>query len=207
MWRQLATVPRQRGRLNEHEMDQEDSMPVSERTYELVALEDPEGHWELHQGRLREKPSMSYRHNRDMMYLGVQLAQQLDRNEYEVRVNSGFVHRTSETAYIPDVIVFPVSMLGPDKDRSDVLERYDGPLPLVVEVWSPSTGGYDVDEKIPEYHRRGDHEIWRLHPFERTVTIWRRQPDGSYAKTVVRGGRVALLALPWVTVDLDALWS
>ncbi|CAA9537890.1 MAG: hypothetical protein AVDCRST_MAG73-1598 [uncultured Thermomicrobiales bacterium] len=181
-------------------------MPVSERTYELVALEDPEGNWELHRGRLREKPSMSYRHNRGMMYLGIQLGQQLDPREFEVRVNAGRVRRANDTAYIPDVLVIPVSMIGPDKDRPDVLERYDGPLPLVVEVWSPSTGGYDVDEKIPEYCLRGDLEIWRLHPFERTLTIWRRQPDGSYDRTVVLGGRVSLMALPGATVDLDALW-
>ncbi len=30
-------------------------MPVSEQTYRVVALEDPEGQWELHRGRLREK--------------------------------------------------------------------------------------------------------------------------------------------------------
>lgn len=30
------------------------------------------------------------------------------------------------------------------------LEVYDTPLPLVVEVWSPSTGSYDVDAKVPE---------------------------------------------------------
>jgi Uma2 family endonuclease len=48
--------------------------------------------------------------------------------------------------------------------RGDELELYVEPLPLVVEVWSPSTGQYDVDEKLPEYQRRGDLEIWRFHP-------------------------------------------
>jgi len=24
-------------------------------------------------------------------------------------------------------------------------------------------------------------EIWRIHPDERTLTSWQRQPDGSYA--------------------------
>jgi Uma2 family endonuclease len=54
------------------------------------------------------------------------------------------------------------------------LEIYDEPLPLVAEVWSPSTGGYDVLAKLPEYRRRGDTEIWLLHPYERTLTAWRR---------------------------------
>jgi Uma2 family endonuclease len=88
-----------------------------------------------------------------------------------------------------------------------VLEVYDEALPLVVEVRSPSTGTYDVDEKIPEYKRRGDLEIWRVHPFERTMTAWRRQPDGTYTETTYEGGAVQPVALPNVTVDLDALFA
>jgi Uma2 family endonuclease len=80
-------------------------------------------------------------------------------------------------------------------------------MPLVVEVWSPSTGEYDVDEQLPEYQARGDLEIWRVHPFERTLTVWRRQADGAYAHEVYEGGVVRPIALPGVTIDLDALFS
>jgi Uma2 family endonuclease len=78
---------------------------------------------------------------------------------------------------------------------------------LVVEVWSPSTGGYDIDAKLPTYRARGDREIWRIHPYERTLTTWRRQPDGSYAETVHRGGTIEPIAVPGVTIDLDALFG
>ena len=37
-------------------------MPVSEETFERVALEDPEGRWELICGKLREKPAMTTEH-------------------------------------------------------------------------------------------------------------------------------------------------
>jgi len=77
----------------------------------------------------------------------------------------------------------------------------------VVEVWSPSTGDYDVDAKLPEYHRRGDQEIWRIHPYERMLTAWRRQPDGSYTETVYTGGVVHPLAFPVVAIDLDTLFD
>ena len=100
--------------------------------------------------------------------------------------------RAEQTAAIPD--------------RPGVLEVYAGPLPLVVEVWSPSTGDYDVEEKFPEYQRRGDEEIWCIHPYERTLHDWWRQPDGTYAETVFTGGKVQPVALPGVTVDLDALF-
>ena len=78
---------------------------------------------------------------------------------------------------------------------------------MVVEVWSPSTGGYDVDAKLPEYQRRGDLEIWRLHPYERTQTVWRRRADGSCDESAYHGGTIEPLGLPGVTIDLDALFA
>jgi Uma2 family endonuclease len=77
----------------------------------------------------------------------------------------------------------------------------------VVEIWSPSTGTYDIGEKLPDYQRRGDLEIWRIHPYERTVTAWRRQSDGTYAESVFRGRIARPVALPGVAVDLDALFA
>lgn len=150
---------------------------------------------------------MSFRHNDLMTYLGIQLAQQLDRTQYRVRINAGRVSRLTETYYIPDVFVIPVSVLGPDRDQPDILEIYDQPLPLVVEIWSPSTGDYDVNTKLPEYRLRGDQEIWRIQPFARVLHVWRRQPDGSYDEAEYRGGHVEVASLPDVTIDLDALFT
>ena len=182
-------------------------MPVTERTYHAVALEDPEGQWELHRGRLREKPSMSFGHNRGMMVLGRQLMTMVDPERFEVRINSGRLRRQDETYYIPDVIVFPLEYSDHFRALPNALEVYDRPIPLVVEVWSPSTGEYDIDAKLPEYLRRGDLEIWRLHPFERTLTVWRRQDDGSYQTFVQADGTIEPIALPGVVIDLDAIFA
>jgi Uma2 family endonuclease len=182
-------------------------MLVRDRLYEELARIDGENRFEVHRGKLREKPSMTFRHGHVSFYLGFQLGTQLDPSRYEVRVNHGRLRRPGITYYIPDVMVIPTAILGPEIDRPDVLETYDVPLPFVAEVWSPSTGDYDVDEKIPEYKARGDLEIWRLHPFERTLTAWRRQPDGSYEETLYHSGLVQPTTLPGVTIDLDALFS
>ncbi len=182
-------------------------MPVTERTHQAIALEDPEGQWELHRGRLREKPAMSFGHNHGMMGLGRQLMVQFDHNEFEVRINAGRVRREDETYYIPDIFVFHRSYAAHLVDRPNILEVYDRPLPFIVEVWSPSTGGYDIDAKLPEYQRRGDLEIWRLHPFDRTLTVWRRQDDGSYAQSDFTGGTIQPIALPGISIDLDALFA
>jgi Uma2 family endonuclease len=81
------------------------------------------------------------------------------------------------------------------------------PLPLIVEVWSPSTGDYDIDSKLPTCQSRGDKEIWRLHPFERTLIGWRRQENGPYVRFEQAGGTVEPVALPSITIDLDALFA
>ena len=95
----------------------------------------------------------------------------------------------------------------PRFDLHDVLEVYDQPLPLVVEVWSRSTGDYDVEEKLAVYQQRGDLEIWRIHPYERTLTAWRRQPDGSFEQSVHHDGIISPAALPSVEIDLAALFD
>ena len=181
-------------------------MPVSEQTFLQVALDDP-NQWELHCGQLRRKPAMTFAHNQVADELHFRLRQQLNPNHFVVRLGMGHVRRSAENYYIPDVFVIPIELTRALRGRRDVLEAYDGPLPLVVEIWSPSTGDYDVDSKLPEYQRRGDLEIWRIHPFDRTLIAWRRRPDGSYAESHYTGGAVQPIALPNVTIDLDTLFD
>jgi Uma2 family endonuclease len=182
-------------------------MPLSDATYEQLALEDREGHWELHCGRLVEKPPVTARHADIIDRLYRRFAAQLPESEYSLRGESGRLRRGSGLYHEADFCVVPRAFVDRQKrERPHQLEVYDEPLPLVVEVWSPSTGDYDIDEKIPEYRRRGDLEIWRLHPFERTLTAWRRQPDGSYAESVHTGGIIHPAALPGVSIDLDAVF-
>jgi hypothetical protein len=84
----------------------------------------------------------------------------------------------------------------PFRDRDDVLEVDDAPLPLVVEVWSRSTGGDDVEEKLADDQRRGDAEIWRLHPFEKTLTRWVRRRTAATRKRSIMVGSSAWRCSP-----------
>lgn len=181
-------------------------MAVSQQTYERVALEDPDAKWELHGGRLREKPGMTWAHGKVELGLAYQLLQQLDSDVFHVSMDHGRV-RADQTFYIPDLLVAPVEYTLSIRERQDVLEVYDPPLPLIVEVWSPSTGDYDIDAKLPGYQRRGDLEIWRVHPYERSLIAWRRQPDGSYTEAMYDGGVVDVVSIPGVTIDLDRLFN
>ena len=103
---------------------------------------------------------------------------------------------------IPDVAVVP--QLGLTESTS--LENYEGPLTFVAEVWSPSPGTYDVDTKLVEYRQRGDLEIWRIHPRERSLTAWTLEPGGGYTEQRHLHGVVPIPSLPGVVIDFDALF-
>jgi Uma2 family endonuclease len=105
---------------------------------------------------------------------------------------------------LPDVYIVPRH---PIVTPLDEFEVFVDPLPFLAEVWSPSTGGYDIDKKLPEYRKSGDREIWRLHPFEKSVTAWRRQSDGDYTETVLTSGIVHLHALPEIRVRIEKLFD
>ena len=180
---------------------------ISGETYERLALSEPDRKWELRDGVLREKPAMTSAHNWLEVKLGYLLMSQLDWSIFQVRVDAGRVRRPEATYFIPDVFVIPTSLVTPLLDLQDVLEVYDQPLPLVVEVWSRSTGDYDVEEKLRVYRNRGDQEIWQIHPYERTLTTWRRLPNGSYEEAVYSEGVVHPIALPGIVIDLAALFD
>ena len=182
-------------------------MAVSATTYEQVALEDDDGHWELECGRLRQKPAMTFDHNRLMRKVASELILQLDRRAFEVAMDSSRTRIEPGSFYIPDVAVIPAALIERGRQTGRRLEVCEEPLPLVIEIWSPSTGEYDVEVKLKEYQRRGDAEIWRLHPYEGTLTAWRRQLDDSYIESVHRDGIIEPIALPGVRINLDILFD
>lgn len=178
---------------------------ISEHDYRELALNDSDHLWELWDGVLVEKPLMSMKHDDVAFYLGVALANQLDRNVFRVNVNGGKTRRSARTYFIPDVVVIPAAFKRPLENDPRSFNAFAEPLPFVAEIWSISTGGYDVAAKLPIYRGRGDEEIWFIHPYERTLTAWRRRPDGTYSEELYRGGIVPVVSIPGVAVDLDAL--
>jgi Uma2 family endonuclease len=178
---------------------------ISEQEYRELALNDSDHRWELWDGVPREKPLMSMKHEDVSSYLGVALANQLDRRVYRVNINGGKARLSSRTYYIPDVIVIPAAYKRPFEGDPRAFNAFAEPLPLVVEVWAPSTGHYDFATKLRGYRERGDLEIWFIHPYERALTAWRRQSEESYEEIVYPSGVVPVVSLPGVAIDLDAL--
>ncbi len=167
---------------------------VTETEYRRLALGNTQ--LELYRGQLREKPGMSVAHGRAMQRLLEQLLTQLDSNAYVLRTQHARLRVSADTYYVPDIAVIPAAAEEALYANPRSLDAYPAPLPLVVEVWSPSTGDYDIKEKLPGYQHRGDREIWYVHPYDKALTAWRRQADGTYEETVYREGVVTLVALP-----------
>jgi len=182
-------------------------MVLTAETYRRIVAEDPNGTWELVDGRLREKPGMSFQHHDVCAYLSHDLIRQIDRAQFRVHIGGTRLERNERNYFVPDIAVIPAALFEPlMKGRPYALDFFGEPLPLVVEVWSPSTGSYDVDEKIPQYKARGDKEIWRIHPYEQTLTIWRRRPDGTYVESFHKNETVSPAFLPDVAIDLGGLF-
>src|SRR5579859_791747 len=123
-------------------------MTVSAETYARVALEDTDEQWELACGSLRRKPTMTIEHDGAAWRLLMQLVRQLGEGRFFVS-HAARVRIPSGSFYIPDLCVIPVALeRRVRRERPGDLAVLDRPLPLVVEVWSPSTGEYDVEVKL-----------------------------------------------------------
>jgi Uma2 family endonuclease len=180
---------------------------VSEETYRRLALADPHGQLELHHGQLREKPAMSVAHGGIVDRLAAMFYGHLDRNDFRLRFSHARLRRSARSYYVPDIAVIPAAVERMLYENPRALDAYPDPLPLVIEIWSPSTGNYDVTDKLVEYQARGDREIWYVHSYERTLTRWVRQPDGAYAESVHRTGIISPLDMPHVAIELDELFA
>ena len=170
--------------------------PMSEETYRQFALGDPQGQWELYRGQLREKPGMSVEHGGVIGQLARVLSTiSLTETSIGSEPHHARLRRSADTYYVPDIAVIPTPVVQALLEQPGSLDAYPEPLPLVVEIWSPSTGRYDINEKLPDYQQRGDLEIWYVHPYERTLTAWRRRPDGaSYRVGLPRRDRASGIA-------------
>lgn len=180
---------------------------MTEEAYRQFALGDTSGQWELVRGQLRERPGMSVRHGDIMDLLLRLLHEQLDRREFRLRAQHARLRRSSDTYYVPDIAVIPATTVQALVEHpGETLDVYLEPLPLVFEIWSPS-GRYDINAKLPGYQERGDQETWYIQPYERSLTVWRRQPDGTYTASIFRSGIVRPQSLPGVAIDVELLFA
>jgi Uma2 family endonuclease len=150
---------------------------------------------------------MTTEHNDVQRELDWLINSQIDRSRYMVSPGNARVRIPDGDYYVPDICVVSRDLVRRLRAEPGTFEVYDEPVPLVVEIWSPSTGRGDLETKLPEYRARGDAEIWLIHPYERTLTASRRQPDGSYTDTLHTSGVIEPMALPGISIDIERLFD
>ena len=183
-------------------------MPVSEATYQAIVLEESDDTWELVCGHLWKKPTMTQAHRDATTELSYMLRGQLSPEEFKISNNHSRARLPSGEYFVPDIAVIPAALAGPTRGGGREIDAYAEPLPLIVEVWSPSTGDYDVSTKLPGYMARGDLEIWILHPYRVELTVWRLQTNGSYTEHHYGAeDTVEVLSLPGVRIRLASVCS
>ncbi|MFZ4855438.1 MAG: Uma2 family endonuclease [Desulfuromonadaceae bacterium] len=80
-----------------------------------------------------------------------------------------------ETVVQPDIVVVCDSSKLDDKGCK-------GAPDLVIEILSPSTSKMDLQDKFFLYQRVGVKEYWLVHPFDKTVMVFRRNEQGEFGR-------------------------
>ena len=107
-----------------------------------------------------------------------------------------------ETVVQPDIVVVC--------DRSKLDDKgCKGAPDLVIEILSPSTSKMDMQNKFFLYQRVGVKEYWLVHPFDKTVMVFRRNDQNEFgrAEMYASDDRVSVPLLGELIIDLKDVFS
>ena len=83
---------------------------------------------------------------------------------------------------------------------------------LIVEVFSPSTGKRDMNQKLSLYEKAGVCEYWIVFPNDKAVTVFLLQPEGKYDEgttyELINGAKkIPVQTLNGFFIDLEELFE
>ena len=79
---------------------------------------------------------------------------------------------------------------------------------LIVEIQSPTTAKYDLNEKFNLYEKSGVKEYWVVFPYDETIQVFLLQPDGKYDKgTIYENGNVPVGIFGGEKIELESIFS
>jgi len=145
---------------------------ATSRDYEAL----PEGApYQLIDGELILTPAPDFHHQEIIFEFSFQLASYLRRNKIGRAVMSPVdVILDDHNAYQPDVIFIR-------SERSYIIKRgrVFGAPDFVMEVLSPGTAEYDLNEKKATYELAGVREYWIVDPMEQAIEIFLNRSSGD----------------------------
>ncbi len=108
-------------------------------------------------------PSPSYTHQKISMSLSNKIFLFTEKNALGVLLTAPFdVYLDVKNVYQPDILFV-------SEQRKHLIEEkgLKGAPDLVIEILSPHTASYDLDEKMEVYARNGVLEYWMIEPHEK----------------------------------------
>lgn len=136
------------------------------RTIREVFDRLPEGTLaQLIENQLVMSPSPTENHQKILHIISVRIFNHLEKYKIgEVRIAPYDVHFSEEAVFQPDIIFIRNENIGRIRENG-----LYGPPDLVVELLSPSTSNYDLNQKKMVYERNGVSEYWIVDPDTKEV--------------------------------------
>ncbi|MDR0725496.1 MAG: Uma2 family endonuclease [Prevotellaceae bacterium] len=79
---------------------------------------------------------------------------------------------------------------------------------MVVEVQSPATAKYDLNEKFTLYEKAGVREYWVVFPYDKSILLFVLQPDGKYDNgTLYETGKIPVNIFDGIEIDLTNIFK
>jgi Uma2 family endonuclease len=103
--------------------------------------------------------------------------------------------------FAPDAYFLKKDRVPPRK-----IKEFQGAPDLVVEVLSPSTRDFDLEDKRLAYREAGVPEIWFLDPANEQVIVDSRRGK-KYTERTVSKGRISSRVLQGFWIEADWLWT
>ena len=166
--------------------------------YEQITDEDLK--CEYIDGELIVHSPASLDHEDLVLFVGALLREFVTTRDVGRVFGSNAVMQLGQRRFSPDVSV----LLATHYPRISN-QRVIGPLDLAVEVISPSTRAYDLDDKLPAYREGRVGEIWLIDG-ERRQFVVHALTGEDYVAQVLATGRWSSPALGGLTVQVDWFW-
>jgi len=79
---------------------------------------------------------------------------------------------------------------------------------MIVEIQSPASAKYDLNEKFNIYEKSGVSEYWVVFPYDETIQVFLLQPDGKYDKgKLYESGNVPVGIFGGEEIELESIFS
>jgi len=171
---------------------------------EFLASTPDDLHVEWVDGRLDEKPTVTFDHQQILIFLSTLLMAFTQHNVSGVVIAGRFQMHLANIARgrEPDILFVDKSNLDRIKDN-----YLDGPADLAVEIVSPGGAIRDRGEKYGEYEASGVREYWIIDPGTRRADFFVLDVDGRYNRGGIdEDGIYRSTVIDGFWVEVNWLW-